>query len=274
MKTILVATDYSPAASNAVEYAAQLARSLGSTLILFHSYKMSIHASNSLVTSKGSSKLYQRSEKQLADLAAKTSKRHGISVKHALREGDPVDAIKSYMKYNVAEMVVMGIESNLKEYKLFGNTTTAVIKLMQFPLLVVPNDIHYDGVQKVMYACETSYLKDNCELGVMKRFVNELKAHLEVFHVVTKDEDERSLDDMERVMARILHDVDHEFKYVNNAKVGDGIREGLERFPADLLIMIPHRVGFFEGLTKGSQTSSMTVKTRVPLLVIPNEKAC
>lgn len=276
MKTILVATDYSEPASNAMNYAALLAQKTGAELILLNVYKLSIHASNSLASNSSIEHLIKKSEGQLIELALETEDRYKIKVGYELGQDDTIDSLKAYIDTHSVDLVVMGIESNLIEYKWFGNTTTAAIGLMKFPLLVVPNDIPFNGIDRIMYACEPSYLKDNCELGTLKYFVKEFDAKLEVFHVLPNDADKANKEKLEteKVMDRILLDVKHTYRYVSNSKVDDGIVEGLEEVPADLLVMIPHRPTFFESLFKGSQTNQMTVKTRIPLLVIPNEQAC
>lgn len=274
MKTILVATDYSAAANNAVDYAAQLASKTGAELVLFHVYKVSVHVSNSLGSFASIEKLVKKSEERLNEYAIEISKRYGIKVRYELMRDDTILGLKKYTREHLVDLVVMGIESNRIEYKWFGNTTTEAIKLMQFPLLVVPNDIQFSGIHKIMYACESSYLKDGCELNWLKDFVRGVEADLEVFHVQTKSTDTEVNAELERVMNKALHDIDHTFNYVSNPKVDAGIAEGFEKFPADLLVMIPHKIGFLESFYTEGHTIQVTVKTRVPLLVIPNEKAC
>jgi nucleotide-binding universal stress UspA family protein len=274
MKTILVATDYSDAANNAVEYAASLAKETGAELLLFNVFKISIHASNSMASTSTIDHQFQKSEDRLEEAAAEIAERHGIKVDYRLAKDDTVESLRRYTASHAVDLVVMGIQSNLIEYRIFGNTTTEVIQLMQFPLLVVPNEIAYNGIEKMMYACETSYLKEGCELGFLKQMVRELNAKLEVFHVLTNGSDTEDTKEFEQSVGAILHDIDHTYRYVSNSKVDVGISVGLEQQAPDLLVMVPHKIGFFESLFKGSNTGQMTVKTRVPLLVIPNEKAC
>lgn len=272
MKTILVATDFSSPASNAVDYAAHIAHETGAGLVIFNVFKLSNHASHSLASNTGVEIMMAKSEQQLLELAKEIIDRFEIKVRWELWKDNTIESLKEYTLTHAVDLVVMGIESNLVEYKLFGNTTTAAIRLMQFPLLVVPNDIKFEGINKVMYACEASYLKENCRLDVLKQFVKDFDADLDVFHVNTQDMEKD--EELEKVINEKLKDQDHAFKYVHHRNVGEGIKEGLKKYPADLLVMVPHRMGFFESLVKGSNTSHMTLTTRVPLLVIPNDKVC
>ncbi|MBI1289122.1 MAG: hypothetical protein GC178_16270 [Flavobacteriales bacterium] len=274
MKTILVATDYSVPANNALEYAAQLAQKTNARLILLNVYKLNIHSSNSLASASDIDHLVKRSETKLIELALETEGRFKIKVDYELGKDDTVESLSKYIKTHAVNLVVMGIESNLVEYKWFGNTTTAAIQLMQFPLLVVPNDITFQGIQRIMYACESSYLREDCGLGVLKEFVSAFNAELQLLHVLTNEREKESKEKLELLMEKILKNVEHSYQYVSSPRVDDGIIQGLKRFPADLLVMVSHKAGFFEALFKGSQTTQMTVRTRIPLLVIPEDKVC
>lgn len=274
MNTILVATDFSEPADNAVDYAVQVARQAMAELILFHVYKVNIHASNSLASTSSIDNMMRNNEVKLAELTKKIADDFQIWVRYEIRKDDTIECLKAFVQSNPVDLVVMGIESNLAEYRLFGNTTTAALQLMLFPLLVVPNDIHFNTIRKIKYACETSYLKEECQLDIIKDFVNIFDAELEIFHVLTGNDDEKNKEALEKLMNQKFSTVDHVFRYVSNSKISDGISAGLKESPADLLVMIHHRLGFFESMIKGSNSRSMTISTRVPLLVIPNEGIC
>jgi nucleotide-binding universal stress UspA family protein len=274
MKTILVAIDYSAPASNALDYAALMAKETGAQLVLLNVYKLSIHASNSLASNNDVQQLMKKSEDRLIEFALAAEDKYQISVGYELGKNDTVESLKKYVSEHKVDLVVMGIQSDLIEYKWFGNTTTDAIQLMKFPLLVVPNDVPYMGISRILYACAPAFLKQDCQLDVLKQFVREMNAELEVFHVLTNGEGTNEREKLQDVMGNVLHDLPHTYGYVVNQNVEDGIVEGLHQSPADLLVMVPHKIGFFESLFKGSHTSQMTVRTHVPLLVIPNEVVC
>ena len=184
-----------------------------------------------------------------------------------LRRNETIENLKDYCGSHPVDLVVMGIQSNLTEYKLFGNTTTEAVQLMQFPLLVVPNDIQFTGIHKVIYASDISYLKEHCEMTYLKNLLDAFDASLDILHVQTDGREDHET--FERVINEIFGDREHQFRYVSNPRVDDGIAQGLEENPSDLLVMIPHKRGFIESIFKGSRTNQMTVRTRIPLLVIP-----
>ena len=107
----------------------------------------------------------------------------------------------------------------------------------------------------------------------MKEVASKFDAKLEVFHVETKTKEGVSMAGLEQVTGdadSILEDVDHTYSTVESPRIAEGIIQEVEAYKADILAMVPHKVGFFESLFKGSTTRKMVLKTRVPLLVLPN----
>lgn len=272
MKTILVATDHSDAANNALHYAANLAGIVGADLTLFHVYHPSIHASNSLVSSSTLEHLKQNSQQQLEDLAGEIAQIYHLNVNGISSQDDTVKALSEYTAIHGVDLVVMGIDSNLMDYKLFGNTTTAVIGLQQFPVLVVPNDVPFTGIGKILYPCEFRYLAQDNNLHLLKEIAHKFEAKLEVFHVETTNGPAvLAKKELVSAMDGFLDEVEHTYHIMEYPRVSDGILREVESYQPDLLVMVPHKAGFFESLLKSSQTRGMTLKTRVPLLVLPNK---
>jgi nucleotide-binding universal stress UspA family protein len=262
MNTIIIATDYSPAATNALQYAASLASVVKADLVLFNSYHLSPHAANGLVSPTAIDQMIEHNNDDLQKLADETAKKY-----------DLIGELAQYAADHNADLVVMGMETNLIEYELFGNTTTAAIKRLKCPVLVVPGDVPFKGIGKILYAYEHTCLDQDNHLDVMKEIARKFAAELQVFHVDTKAKEGAAVaveDSVTSTVDGLLEDLDHTYNFVGYPKIGEGIARGVEAFEADLLVMVPHKAGFLESLLKGSNTRSMTLKTRVPLLVLPN----
>ena len=273
MKTIIIATDYSAAASNALQYAANLAGVVNANLVLFNVYHLSGHASNALVTPMEIDRMVLNNENHLKELAQDTAEKYHLNVTWVSKMNDTVEELEKYVSTNGADLVVMGMESNLVEYTLFGNTTTKAIQRLKFPVLVVPNDIPFKPIERILYAYDQSCLGQDNHLDLMKEITSKFGAKLEVFHVETKTKDAVSMAGNEQMTSdpdSILEDVDHSYNIVENPRISEGIIQEVEAYHTDILAMVPHKVGFLESLFKGSTTRKMALKIRVPLLVLPN----
>lgn len=270
MKTIVAATDYSATASNAVQFAANLARVFKANLVLFNVYHLSVHVSNSLVTPAEIDHLFGNNEIRLMALAKETARQYEINVSGVSKSGDTVGALMDYATTHQPDLIVVGMDSNLAEYKLFGNTTTTAIRHLETPVLVIPNDVPFKGIGKILYACEYSCLSEDNHLDLLKEITRKFEAALQIFHVETKKQIPVAVDDQISAIDSIMEDVDHTYNFVENASIIDGITHEAEAWQADLLVMVPHKAGFWELLSKGSATRKMTLITRIPLLLLPN----
>ncbi|WOK04743.1 universal stress protein [Imperialibacter roseus] len=273
MNTIIIATDYSPAANNALQYAANLASVVKADLVLFNSYHLSPHAANGLVSPTALEQMIDHNNSDLQKLANETARKYGLKVSWVSKASDTIGELSQFAADRNADLVVMGMETNLIEYELFGNTTTAAIKRLNCPVLVVPGDVPFKGIQKILYAYEHTCLDQDNHLDLMKEIARKFAAELQVFHVDTKAKAGAAVaveDEMISAVDNLLEDVDHSYSVIGSSKIGEGIVKGVEAFQADLLVIVPHKTGFLESLLKGSNTRSMTLKTRVPLLVLPN----
>ncbi|MEQ6121448.1 universal stress protein [Reichenbachiella sp. MALMAid0571] len=273
MKTIIIATDYSAVASNALQYAANLACVVNADLVLFNTYHLSGHASNALITPMEIDRMVSKNEKHMQELANETAQKYHLNVTWVSKMNDTVEELEKYVNTHSADLVVMGMESNLIEYTLFGNTTTKAIQRLKFPVLVVPNDVPFKPIERILYAYDQNFLDQHNHLDLMKEIARKFEAKLQVFHVETKTKDAVHTPHQDQAVGtidHILEDVDHTYSIVENPRIAEGIIHEVEVYQADILAMVPHKQGFLESLLKGSTTRKMALTIRIPLLVLPN----
>jgi nucleotide-binding universal stress UspA family protein len=271
MKKIIVATDYSAVASNAVHFGAGLARVFQAELVLFNVYHMSAHVGNALVRPEAIDHIIHNNEDHLKALTARLAGKYGVAVRWSSKMTNTADELERFAMAEHADLVVMGMEINLAEYKLFGNTTTNVIGRQKFPVLVVPKNVKFKGISKILYACESTFVSKDNRLDLLKEIARRSGARLQVLHVETKARAPVSaVNDQASAINSLMEGVDHTYTVINNPSIGHGIIQGIEAWQPDLLVMVPHKAGFLESVLKGSTTRKMTLITPVPLLVLPN----
>jgi len=80
MDTIIAATDYSPLAENAADYAAALAKMAGERLVLLNDFVVTPDAENARIPEHQYQKLLELNKLHLAKRALSLSERYGIEV--------------------------------------------------------------------------------------------------------------------------------------------------------------------------------------------------
>ncbi|MDP3224507.1 MAG: universal stress protein, partial [Rubrivivax sp.] len=142
--TILVATDFSPAARPALERAVQLARAHGARLQLVHAFDATRW--------KNLRELAMPKKRLLADqpnaragaalhaLAERLQREHGIQVSARMAMGRAARAIAAAARSAQAALVVLGPHGHRKGDGLFlGSTALGVVRSVACPVLVVRN---------------------------------------------------------------------------------------------------------------------------------------
>lgn len=139
MNTILVPVDFSTGALHALNFAASLARRLGSSIVLVHVMD-SIYVSGRFDSRRLRSlraEAHEESKRRLSALA-KRRVRPQVPVRHYLLKGAPsVKIVEMALKVG-ADLIVMGSEgrTGMKRF-LVGSVAEKVIRHARCPVLVV-----------------------------------------------------------------------------------------------------------------------------------------
>lgn len=138
MKTILIATDFSPASRNASFYAIQLAKTFKANIILFNAFK----ADTSPLLKKGKLRYdaLMQSDKQLLEEADFLDPEREL-IEVVCDEGISYKSIMDVANEKKVDCIVVGRKGNGSTIKdLLGSTATALTKNSNIPVIVVPEE--------------------------------------------------------------------------------------------------------------------------------------
>jgi predicted transcriptional regulator len=152
-----------------------------------------------------------------------------------------------------------------------GNTTTKVIHRLKIPVLAVPENLHYTPIKNILYACD--FDKDTSEKfpKKLRDFASVFGTQIEIFtveSVLKKLQMNDAVTERKLNMDNGLAGVSHYYKNVLSDNVVAAIKEEIVDTQADLLVMVPHKYGFWESVIHRSKTSIMASGNNIPLLSI------
>jgi nucleotide-binding universal stress UspA family protein len=270
MKKILVPTDYSACAANAVRYAIQLARRSRLAPVFFHVLRGSV-AETVRADMPGredalaleTEKLRSHIEQQYRRLGLKAGRLNlqvilSVSFRSAL-----LDALRD-KRFSLVIMGTHGI-SNLRE-RLFGTNTEHVVAASPVPVLSVPCRVKFDAFRSLAYFSDLSNVK--AELPVIKRYAQLLGSKVSVVHFdygwMRTPADEKLLKRLE---------ADFPFKNIRVAidrRLLDHIRMH-HRDKKSLVCMFHDHKGVFEKLLSGSNPEEASARLNRPVLSFQRE---
>jgi len=268
---ILVPTDFSEVATNALKYAVGLAIQSNSTIYLLHVKSFPV------MDSTFPTELYAT----LIDEMETISKNGLEKMRSTLLEPSKVkyklhsvtgfinDEIEKNGKENEIDLIIMGTTgaSGLAEL-LVGSNAASVVGRSEIPVLVIPPSAHFTAIKQILYASDYTE-PEFPALTRLMYFADLNDADISVIHVKT--------------------DYDHYFNAANNffvknkaqlkrenikmvesekGDVADAINDYIENNETDLLVLAKHNRSFFDRLFHRSLSKRMAFHTKIPLLVL------
>lgn len=269
MKTIIVATDFSAEAENAAKYIATAVAGKEYRIVLYHLYNTSIHAQNARLSAGEIDKMFQAKKTKVNEKAGVINEKYHVEVLSHIVPGNFYDELINCIQKYDAELVVMGMAERSIEQDILGNTTTAAISMLKFPVLSIPLGAEYKGIKHILFACDVIRGVHKMILDRVKEVASDYKATVEVFHIREKSEEIARSEEHNSTMEETLSDVHHTYKNVQSSEIIKAIRDEIEASQTDLLVMVPYKYGFWDSMLHKSKTRAMASGNKVPLLSLP-----
>ncbi|WP_207423653.1 universal stress protein [Desertivirga brevis] len=273
MQTIIVATDFSESSEVALKYASFIAKFTKAKISLLNYYQFSIHVLNARISPTGMSKLVKNNQEHLESYAEAASYRYNIPLTSHTLTSLSEDTLSEFAEKVNASMIVMGRKKDYSAYLSTENVSNTIITNSTVPVLIVPEGVQFNFPEKVLYACDYHSLPHKKHLVNLKEFVSAFESELQILHVC-RDHEESDQEFVTRtatleLLENSISTVKHTYKDVESKSIIAGLEKGINEFNADMLIMSPHKYGFWNSLFHKSKTLEMAFKTRIPLLAIP-----
>src|SRR5690242_4359735 len=158
MKTIIAATDFSPASMNAVNYAADMAMSTKAELLLLNVYNLPVTYDDGFVTASSADELKENAEWQLKKLKTYILYRTGgkIKIDFKTRLGNITEELEDLCKTIQPFAVIIGTRRKTNfEKAVFGSSALSIIKHLTWPVICVPPGKEFGtGIHKIGFACD------------------------------------------------------------------------------------------------------------------------
>lgn len=273
MKTILVATDYSRAANNAMDYAATFAQHTGSKIVLFNAFHLPVPASSISYSKMDTQEQMAQNKARLRQMADELKETYSIPVECASITGSFREELDNVIRRFDAALVVMGVQSGAINSSVFGNTITATIRQATYPILAVPDGYQFKGIDKILFACDYTSLQAINEQTSLQKIAQIFNASVQVFHVETGEKASQISGEIRQEHPSLDHlfqGIQHTYRNLEGENVLEGITQGLHDYEADILAIIPNKTNFMDLLLSLSNTRKVVLQTDVPLLTIPN----
>lgn len=271
MNAILIPTDFSPVADNALQYALSMAKHYQLSLILFHVVQLSGPEVTEVIHVDVIPESMDIARKKLAEKSSILSADYPeIEIHTRVEYGVFVDSIQSVCEELGPIAIVMGITGDGKGIdKIIGSNALNVMTETSFPLIIVPKQTQFKPIEKIAFACDLKNVLSSTPIIALKAFSKLFNATMHILNI--DHQNKNYTPDTEKdlqILHSMLDNIQHEFHFIDDANVQHAIDEFVTTHQADMLIMLPKKHSFFASLFHKSQTREMAYHSHIPLLAL------
>jgi nucleotide-binding universal stress UspA family protein len=257
MITVIVPTDFSATANNAVRYAAHMLKGQYDTqLIVYHVYEKADEES--------------ATEETLVKLKEELRSTDFIKVETRCEESsDFIGSLDRLARHFDADLIEMGITGKTRiEQVFFGSNTLKMVEKNVCPVLIIPPAAQYTQIKNVAFASDFKEVEKSIPIVPIRKI---LKVFQPALHIVNVNSDHyiSLTEDFLKQRSELLtmfNDFKPEFYFIGTFNVQETLHQFVLDKNIDLLITIPRHRSMFTGMFKSSTTKKLAYESAIPIL--------
>jgi nucleotide-binding universal stress UspA family protein len=271
METVLIATDFSPAAKWALNYGVGLARFFGARVVLIHAFDLPIEGFNTQAPLTVIQDLQYASENALREIKQEIEKteKSALEVHCHAEFGLVTDVINVAVNKYDAQVVVMGMigSAGIVKRKIIGSNSLKAATLLSVPVFVVPENCVFTPIRNMIYACD--YDQKEAVVPYIARFIcGSFNAKLEILHIQRTDEEPENAVAAISELSKVFSSVKHNTLTLRSDQVAETIKSYIDLNECDLILLNPKKHSLFAALFKPSVTRDLIFSLQKPMLLV------
>ncbi len=280
MRKILIPTDFSENAMNALKYATELFKYEISEFYIMNTYQEESYSEVVLPTqgvldiatskiSKTSNEQLQIIKKDIITISPNPRhKFHTISANNLL-----LDEADRIVDQENIDIVVMGTKGKTNDKKLtFGSNTLQVLKYVQCPVLAIPENYAYIQPKHILFPTNFMIPYKRRELKLVCEIAAPFRATIDVLYISISDKLSRRQQENQEFLKEELCKNTINFKTENSKHLINSIYKYIREKDIDMLVMVNTEHSFLENIVFQSPLDELSLNLDIPFLSLQNMK--
>jgi nucleotide-binding universal stress UspA family protein len=243
MKQILVATDFSNSAANAMDYALELAKTLNMDVCAIHAILPTEGVDNNMYKAFYIKDYYESKRQALKEWVATFTEKEafkGIAVDSLCDVGLVKNVISKYIDEHHVELLVMGITGSTGITGIVGSNASTLVSIVKIPTLIVPLASKFSKTPTITLATDYETRLSADDVNALNEMIEAFGSEkMQVLYVGEKSE-VKNVETGESKLQELIKHTELEFNYINQSNTTNGIVEFIEMHDTDILCLVKH----------------------------------
>tara|TARA_R100000935_G_C2839083_1_gene169964 strand:+ start:91 stop:939 length:849 start_codon:yes stop_codon:yes gene_type:complete len=278
MLKILIPTDFSRNAMNAIKYALELFKYERCDFYILHAFADEVYDNRTVLTralfEEYRDVIKSESDQQLAEilmLIKEISPNPRHQYEAISKFGSLVDEVNDFVNQKNIDIVVMGTRGSTNARTMdIGSNTLKVIKYIKSPVIAVPKGYKEINLHKILFPTNYQIPYKQRELKLLSTLAKCFTAEVNFLHISNfKKLSFRQQDNIEYIK-NIMQGNKLKFIDSTGEDLIKVINNKIEEEKIDMLVMVNSRKSYLESLLYPSTVQKLELQIQIPFLVMQN----
>jgi nucleotide-binding universal stress UspA family protein len=271
MKQILVATDFSSCASNALQYGLELAKLLQAEVCAIHAIGSTEGVNNNIISAIYIEDYYNTKKNALdvwaANIAEQTGNT-GVPVQTFCEVGSVYPVLSKYIESNDVAFLVMGTMGSTGISGLFGSNANTMVEKTKIPTLIIPLESKFSTRPVITLAADFETKLSHEDITGLNELIR--ASDSERLHVVNiVDGSSWSTNENgEALLRELVPNAVLDFNYIQEDNTTDGIMNFILSNQTDILCVVKHHHNLIYRLFNRSTVNQVMNRSIKAILVL------
>ena len=276
---ILIPTDFSANARNALNYALNLFKDDICTFYLLNAFQLYYFTTDSLILPEPGEPEYEKERKESVISLEKLIGELELQYNNPNHDFETIstynpvlEAVKDAVYNNDITLIIMGTrgETNAANIIFGSNAVDIMEKIQHCPVLVIPEEAEFpkETKREIVFATDfkTNYTYKELEslLSITKR----IKAPIRILHILENGKLTPEQENNKKKLQEYFKDIVSTFHTLTNIKVGAGIHSFIESRGSEMLALIHKKHNILNSIFSKSLVQEVGYKPKVPVLAM------
>ncbi|WP_435625288.1 universal stress protein [Flagellimonas sp.] len=277
MLNILLPTDFSDNAQNAIDYCLQLYKDTTCQFHLMHVYTPAIYRVDYALGSPGQIgfpddyKYYTESRLEKVKKKVETkfnNPRHTFLIHSAFNH--LVGEVQEMTENKTVDLVAMGTQGATGAKEIFlGSNAVHVLKKSKAPVLVIPQECNFKSLENILFPTDFEVDYGLTDLYFLQDLVKLHSSKLHIMHVAVPEGLTAEQEKYKAVLFNMLKDMDYVYHNLPDQELIEAINSYETEHNIGLLTMVRNKHTFMERIFIEPTLKKIGFHTSIPFMVFP-----
>lgn len=262
---LLFPTDFSSTAKNAIDNTIKIFNNKELEVNAIHTYEVASYGASSSFTNIHDL-ILKEAQKSMTELKDSLSQKDKVSFKSMIEYGGVIIGVKNEVRAHDYDLLVLGTNgADSLSDKWIGTNAMMMSVKADVSSLIIPQEYEYNNEE----------FQINIALNPDRDYTNELFYKLKYLFGSTSfrllfvcKNDNYTMEELEAKFVKLSENFDLTVEKVVDEKPIRGINSLLEGHKNELLVLMPNKFSFLDGLFHKSISSQITKMAKTPILVL------